>query len=390
MKIAIVHDYLYQFGGAEKCVEKWLEMYPNADVYTSFVVPQKFVNSKVITQAYKNKQIKTTILQKLFEIPFFLKFQKHLFFIYPLVFSFWKVKNYDKVILSSTFCAKNIQFENCSKILFYCYTPTRFLHNLLTEEDHQNINWFFRKTMKIFTFFLKKLDLRAVNNLNRLGAKWISISEFVQKNILEIYKTDSEVIYPPVEIDNFLAIKREKTETLEQNPYLYFGRISFHKRLDLVILACLELGRKLKIAGGASLYSEFKALQKIVTDFELKNPEKKSLIEFLGRVSDEQRDQLLQTSRAFLFPTKEDFGIVSIEAFAAGMPIVAYQDGGALEYVKPNQNGIFFEKQTVESLKQGILEFEAQKDWNTEIIKSTSRDFSAQKFVLEIKKALEI
>ena len=187
-----------------------------------------------------------------------------------------------------------------------------------------------------------------------------------------------------------MAIKREKQEFLNQNSYLYFGRISFHKRLDLVILACLKLGRKLKIAGAASLDLELKALQKIVSDFEVKNPEKKGLVEFLGRVSDKKRDELMANSRAFLFPTKEDFGIVSIEVFASGMPIIAYKAGGSLEYVKPNQNGIFFEEQTVESLMTAILKFETQKNWDIKTIKSSSQDFSDQIFSQKIQEVLQI
>jgi glycosyltransferase involved in cell wall biosynthesis len=381
MKVAIVHDYLYQFGGAEKCVEKWLEIYPKADIYTSFFVPSKFSSSKIITQSYEQKRIKTTILQKIFENPFFLKFQKHLFFVYPIVFSFFKVKNYDLVLISSTFCAKNIKIQNCSKIVFYCHTPTRFLWNLISKDDHKSLSIIYRILMPFLIFPLKILDQRAVKNLNRLGCIWLANSEFIRQTIKQIYKTESKVVFPPIELDKFLPIKRLNSSISTKPFYLSHGRISFHKRIDLAILACLKMRRHLKISGSSVFPAEIESLKKIVREAEKKDLTLLGLIEFVGKTNEEQLKKLMQNCEAFLFPGKEDFGIAPIEMLAGGVPIIAYKAGGALEYIIEKENGIFFEEQNTQNLIQAIQKFEAQKTWNVQNIKKTSQKFEAQKFI---------
>jgi glycosyltransferase involved in cell wall biosynthesis len=385
MKVAIVHDYLYQFGGAEKCVEKWLEIYPKANVYTSFFVPSKFSSSKIITQSYEQKRIKTTILQKLFKNPFFLKFQKHFFFIYPIIFSFFKVKNYDLVLISSTFCAKNVKIQNCSKIVFYCHTPTRFLWNLISKDDHKSLSIIYRLLISFLVFPLKILDQKAVQNLNRLGCIWLANSEFIRQTINQIYKTESKVVFPPIELDKFLSTKRSKLSTSTKSFYLSHGRISFHKRIDLAILACLKMRRHLKISGNSAFPAEIESLKKIVLQAEKKDSTLVGLIEFVGRTSDKQLQNLMQNCQAFLFPGKEDFGIAPIEMLAGGVPIIAYKAGGALEYIIENENGIFFEEQNVKSLIKGIQKFEVQKTWKTENIKKSSQKFSSQKFIKYFK-----
>ena len=128
MKVAIVHDYLFQFGGAEKVVEVWLEMYPGADVFTSFFVPAKFESSDTITKAYKNGKIHTSLTQHIFKFKALKRFQKHFFWLYPLAMRLVKVSDYDLVLISSTDCGKQIQLKNNHRIIHYCHSPTRYLH----------------------------------------------------------------------------------------------------------------------------------------------------------------------------------------------------------------------------------------------------------------------
>jgi hypothetical protein len=138
MKVAIVHDYLHQFGGAEKLVEQWLEMYPDATVYTSFITPEKFTSSPLITKAYEENRIKTTWLQ--WWLPSIIQLYKHFFWLYPLVMSWVVVKNFDKVIISSTYCGKTIHLQDNAQVVHYCHSPTRFLHGLTTETDHKSLS----------------------------------------------------------------------------------------------------------------------------------------------------------------------------------------------------------------------------------------------------------
>lgn len=379
-KVAIVHDYLHQFGGAEKCVESWLKIFPEAIIYTTIYTPEKFSSSKEFQKAYLEGRIKTTFLQKF--RPFLEKYFKHFFWLYPILMSFVKIKNQDLLIISATYCGKNIKFENCQKTIFYCYTPTRFLHGLVTEVDRQSINPLLRIILPILEKPLKMLDLRAVNYLKKQKVEFWTISNYIQKITKQIYKADSKVVYPPVELDKFLKITRKPEK---RNPFYFsFGRISFHKRIDLIIQTCLEMDRRLIIAGTTALKIEMTKLKKIISDFKQKNPDKKAQVEFVGRVSDQELEKYLAKCRAFLFPGKEDFGIAPVEALAAGVPVIAYQAGGALEYVKENQNGVFFAKQGVESLKQAILKFEkleAEKSFKEVEIKNSAKDFSEQAFL---------
>lgn len=378
MKVAISHDYLFQFGGAEKCVENWLKIYPEADIYTSFSLPHKFDSSELINKAFKENRVKNSFANWLFKIPWMVKFQKHLFWLYPFSMSFFKLKNYDLVIVSATYCGKNIRIENAKKILFYCYTPTRFLWNLVTEVDQKNINPIFRFLIPIFLWPLRLNDKHAINNLKNQGAVFIAISGYIQSLIKNIYNQNSIVVYPPVGTEEFLKLERK--QEIKDPFYVYFGRISFHKRLDLVIESCLSLRRKLKIIGESSFLPEKTKLHKIVADYEAKFPDTKGLVQFLGRLPDTQRDQVLQQARAMIFTPKEDFGIAPVEALAIGCPVIAYKSGGALEYVLDKVNGLFFEEQTIESLNQAILDFEQLPALDVKQIKNSSRKFSNESF----------
>jgi len=383
MKVAISHDYLFQFGGAEKCVENWLKIYPQADIYTSFSLPHKFDSSPEISRAFKENRVKNSLANLLFKIPWMVKFQKHLFWLYPLTMSLFNLKNYDLVIVSATYCGKNVRIEKAKKILFYCYTPTRFLWKLVTEVDQKNINPDLRFLIPIFLWPLRLNDQRAIKYLQQRGAVFIGISNYIQDLIQQKYNQKAIVIYPPVDTEQFLKLPRN--EDTKDPFYVYFSRISFHKRLDLAIISCLELGKKLKIIGESSFLPEKIKLQKIISDYEEIHPESKGLVEFLGRLPDQDRNDVLSKAKAMLFTPKEDFGIAPVEAQAMGCPVIAFKAGGALEYVTEGVNGTFFAEQTVDSLKKAILDFEKITNWDTAKIKQSSTKFSNHSFQQEFK-----
>jgi glycosyltransferase involved in cell wall biosynthesis len=386
MKVAIVHDYLFQFGGAEKVVEVWLEMYPEADIYTSFLVHEKFTNSPTITSAYQSNRIHTSIAQYIFRFRFLQRFQKHFFWLYPIAMRLVRVKNYDLVLISSTDCGKQIQLYNNQKIVHYCHSPTRYLHGLITEADHQSLNLVYRFLIPLFIPILKYLDLNAVYKLNDHHAIWLANSSFIKQTIKEVYDTESTVIYPPIDLDTFLRIKRERIEDF----YLCHGRISFHKRLDLAILSCLQLKRSLKISGVAGFEKQMDDLKYIVSEYETQYPDTQGLIQFLGRTTDEEYAGLVSHCRGFLFPGKEDFGIAPIEILASGVPIIAYQAGGALEYITEGVNGVFFPEQTVGSLMNAILKFEDVGEWNTQMIRDSSKPFGKDTFITNMLGVIEL
>jgi len=377
-RVAIVHDYLFQFGGAEKVVEKWLQQYPGADLYTSFFVPEMFTSCELITKAWETKKLHTTWVQGLFQNKFFQKFFKHFFWLYPIVMSFLWVKDYDLVLISSTNCGKNVRYKNCPKIIHYCHSPTRYLYQMDRETDLQTINPVLRKIIPLFTFWLKWMDQKAARYLNKNGCQWVANSKYIQGLIQEIYATKSIVIYPPVELEKYRDIARKVN--FGEPFYFYFGRISFHKKVELIVQACLDSGKKVVIAGQAVFRPEMEKLKKMVA-----NSGKLGLVEFVDRrVSDEEIKQYLTSCRAFLYPAKEDFGIVPIEVLSSGTPLIAYGAGGALEYIKDGSNGVLFPEQTVKSLQEGILKFEKGL-WDSEKIKASSLGFSGLEFVKNIR-----
>jgi glycosyltransferase involved in cell wall biosynthesis len=376
MRIAIVHDYLHQFGGAEKVVEKWLEIFPESHLYTSIFTPDKFLHSEIYASAGREGRIRTSYLQRF--LPLFEKNFKHFFWLYPLVMSLLKIKDYDVVIYSSTYCGKNVQAVNCGKLIHYCNTPPRFLYNLTTETDHASLNVFYRLLIPFFKPILRRVDMAAVKRLNRGGCRWYGNSEYIQSLIKSIYNTKAGVIYPPIDIKKFSAVSRNPDK---ENPYyLYFGRISFHKRLDLAIDSCLDLRRKLIIAGESGFEGETIKLKNKVRHFESNNPETKGLVTFAGRVSDEKIGELLSGCKGFIFPGKEDFGIAPVEVLAGGTPLIMYKAGGALEYLQEGVNGVFSPEQTKDGFKKAILDFEKKENWSEEEIRKTADRFSEEKF----------
>ncbi len=391
-RVAIVHDFLFQNGGAEKVVDSLLEIYPSADVYTSFSTPEKFQSAINIKKAFDEKRVFNTVIQTLYNLKFknqrvLAKFQKHLFWLYPVLMRLTTIKNYDLVIISSTDCAKQVRFRNCPKIIHYCHSPTRYLNGLVTEADHKSLPYLYRILIPIFKFFLKPLDQKAARYLNSVGCIWVANSIFIQQTIKQIYNTDSVVIYPPIELEKFLPLIRKISIT--EPFFLCHGRISFHKRLDLAIGACLELGIKLKISGVSGMIEQMNDLKNQVDDYVSKNPEKAGLVEFLGRTSEKQYFNLLETCSAFLFPGKEDFGITPIEVLASGVTVIAFGEGGALEYIKNGENGVLFKEQTINSLKNAILKFQEldkTNNWKIDKIKNSSKDFSTEKFQLDIQR----
>jgi glycosyltransferase involved in cell wall biosynthesis len=385
LKVAIVHDFLFQYGGAEKVVEAWLEMYPKAQVYTSFAVPEKFAASPVFVKAFGEGRVKSTWAQKIFDWKNkdnqrrLIKFQKHLFWLYPLLMRFKTVKNYDLVLISSTDCAKQVRYGNCKKLIHYCHTPTRYLHGLTSKTEHQSLSVLQKFALPIFTLLLKPLDYRAAKYLQKQNCFWLANSEYIQATIWDKYQVRSEVMYPPVETEKFKDIVRKPNKSSQF--YLCHGRVSFHKRIDLAIMACLEAGKALKISGTSALEKEMEALKQIVEDWKKDNPRKKAHVEFLGRTTDKQLGELMSKCRAFIFPGKEDFGISPVEMLSAGVPVIAYAAGGALEYVRDGKNGVFFENQTIVDLVRAIEKFEAQDKWEEKAIRKTAQSFSKQAFI---------
>jgi len=352
MRVAIVHDYLNQYGGAEKVVEILHEAFPDAPIYTSF-----YLAAHMDKAGFKvNTQIYLSWMQKL---PFKEKIYKAYFLFYPPTFSRLKLPDFDVVISSSSFAAHHINPLGIH--VAYIHTPPRYLYGYDTELDHAKIKKF-APFMPLIYKLMRGWDKKAFSRINFIVAN----SKEVQKRIKKHFGRDSTVIYPPVDTEGFRNVKRE--------PGSYFftwGRLVPHKRVDIIIQACNILNVPLKIAGGGLAEKSLRKLAGPKTTF-------------LGEVSAEQLKELLSGATAFLFAADEDFGITPVEANAAGCPVIAYKGGGALETIVEGKTGLFFERQTPDSLANTIKKFKPD-NFDVKIMRAQASKFSKEEFKKKIR-----
>ncbi len=326
MKVALVHDYLTQYGGAERVLAALCELFPRAPIYTLVY------NEKLTGGAFKGKIIRPSFIQN---IPFSKKNHRIFSPLMPLAIEQFDFSHYDLVISDSSGYAKGVVTKPGIRHLDYCHTPLRYAW----DDSHKYLEEFgFPKLLKsIIPFFISYLRIWDREASSRVD-KFIANSEFVKERIKKYYNRESSVLNPPVDASRF-SISEDISDY-----YLMVGRLVAYKRFDLAISVFNELGWKLKIIGDGP---ERNRLEKMA----------KGNIEFLGLVSDSTLPKYYSRARALIFPQEEDFGIVPLESMASGRPVVAFRGGGALETVEENLTGRFFDFQTTSSLYDTIRDF---------------------------------
>ena len=359
MKVALIHDHLAQDGGAEKVLKVLAGMFPEAPIHTLLY------EKKNADKYYRNRHIETSIIQKL---PGGISHYQWYMPFMPMAVEFFDLSGYDLVISDSSSFAKGVITSSHTLHLCYCHTPTRYLWS----DTHQYIqelkyNKYFKKVISLVLNYIRIWDRLAADRVD----EYIANSRFVAKRIKKYYKRDSFVIYPPVETELFRI--SEKIEDY----FLIGGRLAPYKRVDIVIEACKKLGKKLKIYGDGVDLARLKKMAKGYAN-----------IEFLGWVDDAAKAELYARALAFIYPQEEDFGITAVEAMASGRPVIAYRSGGAPETVQDGVSGIFFNKQTVDSLIQAINNFD-KAEFNPQIIKQQAERFSVERFRREIKEFVD-
>lgn len=345
MKVALVHDDLVQWGGAERILLGLCEMFPNSPIYTSL-----FNNKNILLdQKFKNKKIVTSFLQN---IPGSLKMYKFLLPIYPLAFEQFDFSNFDLVISHTTRFAKSVITKPKTVHISYCHTPPRFL-------------WHFSGTGNFGPAEILLSKLRFYDQISaRRVDYFLAGSENAKKRIKKIYQRESYLVYPFIDLERFKNI-----ETFDGGYFLVITRLNRYKRVDLAIEACLKMNVPLKVIGTGS---EMERLRRRNLQFKM--------IEFLNNVSDEILTQVLAGCRALIIAGIEDFGLISLEAQALGKPIIAFSSGGVLETVIEGKSGILFKEQNVDSLMKALKKLEEVKI-DPSVCKKNAEKFSKEHFI---------
>lgn len=357
MRIALVHDYLVQYGGAERVLECLSEVFPYAPIYTIVY------NESAMHGVFKDKKIYTSYLQK---IPFAKRWHRIFPFLMPLAIEQFDFSAYDIVISDSSSYAKGIITNPNTLHICYMHTPMRYAW-----DDCQ-------KYTKDFYFpkIIKKIVPIAMNYIrlwDKISADRVDIfianSNFVSKRIKKYYRKDSIVINPPVDVEKFYLESNIKKDN--EKYYLMVGRLIAYKRHDIAIKAFNKLNLPLKIIGRGP---ELKRLQKIAN----------SNIEFLGRVEDDGLKKYYNLCEAVIFPQEEDFGIVAIEALSFGKPLIAYRGGDIPEHMEEDKMGIFFDNQDEDDIVKAVEKFK-KISFDAEYIRSKVLKFDRKIFKKKIK-----
>lgn len=358
MKIAIVHDYIKEYGGAERVLEELHKIFPDSPIYTAFY--------KSDSDAYRRLKNANIIPSWVHFIPFFsTKLHSPLRFLAPLIWGSFDFSKYDVIIASSSwYVTRGFHKGKTTREICYCHTPPRWLYGYKTSVELQKY-WPVRFYAMIVGHFMRIYDYNAARRVDT----FIANSEEVASRIKKFYRRDAVVIYPPVSLPKILA---EYQKSKIKDPYYFVvARIVGGKGLFLAVEAAQKLDIKLKIAGApAGYYTEYKELSKKA----LKN------VEFLGHVTDEELIKLYSEAKGFLALSEdEDFGITPVESMLCGTPVIAYYGGGYKETVVDGKTGLFFKEYTLDSLIDTIKKFEKMK-FSAEACQKQAEKFSAKEF----------
>ncbi|MDR2519215.1 MAG: glycosyltransferase [Spirochaetaceae bacterium] len=327
MKVAVVHYWLVTMRGGEKVLEALLTMFPEADIYTHVYDP------KAVSPLINSRRVYTSSINRL---PFARSRYQTYMPLMPHALTAFDLQSYELVISSESGPAKGVVPHPDAYHLCYCHSPMRYLWDMY----HQ----YFAGANLLTRFFMRRLipglrvwDCVSANLVDRFAAN----STYVAKRIKRYYNRDAAVVFPPVSLEKFLSIERKAEDF-----YLFFGQLAGYKRADLAIEACAASGRRLVVAGAGA------------KPRDVRRYEKSGLITFAGRLSDAEIAGYFSRAKALLFPGIEDFGIIPVEAGAAGCPVIAYRQGGVLDTIQEGRTGIFFDQQTPASLMEAMDRFE--------------------------------
>jgi len=357
MRIALVHYWLVGLRGGEKVLEALCELYPDADIFTHIY------DADAVGPIISVHKVTTSFIAKL---PFARRLYRMYLPLMPFALEALDLSQYDLVISSESGPAKGVLTRPDAIHVCYCHTPMRYLW----DQYHlyrSSAGPLARLMMPVLAPFLRLWDAVSANRVDH----FIANSRFVAKRIQKTYRRDAEVIFPPVKFEEYDIEDRPSLDY-----YFFISQLEAYKRADLVIDAANRLGRRLIVVGTGS---EEERLRRLA------GPS----VTFLGKETTQTIAKLYQNCRALLYGGIEDFGIVFLEAMASGRPVIAYAAGGALDAVIDGKTGLFFHEQTVESLMQAIVTFEAnQQGFDPQTIRAHAETFNTNAFKAKFKDAI--
>jgi glycosyltransferase involved in cell wall biosynthesis len=357
-KIALVHDWLTTFGGAERCLILLHQLFPTAPIYTLVHdqrnTPPELEDAHIIPSGLQRLPGATSNWQR------FLPAM-------PSAIEQFDLRDFDLIVSSSHAVAKGVLTHSRQKHLCYCYTPMRYIWELYhTYLDQTRLSPLAERIFKLTAHYLRVWDYASAQRVD----KFLAISRTVQARIRHIYGRQAPVVYPPVETQFFTP-----DPTAMSDYYLMVSRFVPYKRVDLGIEVFNHRDGKVLIVGEGPLAGRYKRLAG-------RN------VEFVGAVSDEELRILYQNCRALIFPAEEDFGLTPVECMACGRPVVALGYGGAAETVVDGQTGVHFSEQTPQSLDAALDRFE-RSEISPAACRARAEEFDQQIFLAKIKAAAD-
>jgi glycosyltransferase involved in cell wall biosynthesis len=347
MRIAVVHDYFTQLGGAEKVAEELMRMLPGAALHATVAL------SDCMPSGLRAIPVTTSWMQHL---PRMMRYYRLYFLLYPLGVGSLDLSDYDLVISSSSGYAKGVRARRDALHVCYCHTPMRWVWSFDSYSARESLGTSKRALLSLLVRGLRHWDVIA----SRQPDHFVANSRAVAARILHAYGRHAEVIHPPIDLDRF----RPSDESGDY--YLVLARLVSYKRIDLAVKACSLLGRRLLVIGDGPDRARLMACA---------GP----TVSFLGRLSDDEVEYYASRCRALLFPGEEDFGMAPLEVAAAGRPTIAYRAGGAIETILDGVTGVFFEQQEPEALAAAIMRFE-QGEWSPRVLRRHAEGFGIDAF----------
>lgn len=357
-RVALVHDYLNQYGGAERVLEELHELFPDAPVYTSMFWPEK------MSPTIRRMDVRTSFMQRL---PLVTRQHQPFLMLYPLAFESFDLSGYDVVISNSSAFCKGVLTSPETLHICYCLTPMRWVWSYRAYVERERLGMAARFVLPAAISGLRAWDIATAQNVDR----FLAISNSVARRIGKYYRRDASVIYPPVNTGAFAPQPGR-----EDDYYLVVSRLIPYKRIDLAVDAFTQLGLRLKIVSSGG------------RDESALRARAGRNVEFLGRASDAELPSLYARCRAFLFPGEEDFGIAPLEANASGRPVIAFAAGGALDTVVDGESGVLFDRQDVASLMDAVRRVE-RLAWDPARIRAHAERFDTHVFRRELRAFVE-